>query len=175
MVDEAKKYAFDGCNVLDLCTGSGAIAIAIQKETNANVVAVDVSKEALEVAKENAENNSAVIEFKASDMFSEISDRKFDIIVSNPPYIRSGDISGLQGEVKNYEPVIALDGGVDGLDFYKIIARDISKHLNNGGVVLLECGYDQAKDVSALFEGFEVEIIKDYSEIERIVKAKKNV
>ena len=175
LCEQAIKCVFDGAEVLDLCTGSGAIAITINKETGAKVVAVDISSEAISLARENANENQAQVEFIQSDMFSNLEDRKFDLIISNPPYIRSSDIDNLQDEVKNFEPILALDGGKDGLDFYRIIADNASKYLNENGVVLLECGYDQAKEIAKLFNGYEVEIIKDYSGIERIVKAKKNV
>ena len=175
LCEQAIKYVFDGAEVIDLCTGSGAIAITVNKETGAKVVAVDISSDAILLAQENANKNQAKVEFIQSDMFSNLTDRKFDLIISNPPYIRSNDILNLQDEVKNYEPILALDGGEDGLDFYRIIANNVLNYLNKNGIVLLECGYDQAKDVAELFNGFDVEIIKDYSGIERIVKAKRNV
>ena len=175
LCEQAIKCVFDGAEVLDLCTGSGAIAITVNKETGAKVVAVDISSDAILLAQENANKNQAKVEFIQSDMFSNLTDRKFDLIISNPPYIRSSDIFNLQDEVKNYEPILALDGGKDGLDFYRIIANNVLNYLNKNGIVLLECGYDQAKDVAELFNGFDVEIIKDYSGIERIVKAKRNV
>ena len=175
LCEQAIKCVFDGAEVLDLCTGSGAIAITINKETGAKVVAVDISSDAILLAQENANKNQAKVEFIQSDMFSNLTDRKFDLIISNPPYIRSSDILNLQDEVKNFEPILALDGGKDGLDFYRIIANNVLNYLNKNGIVLLECGYDQAKDVAELFNGFDVEIIKDYSGIERIVKAKRNV
>ncbi len=175
LCEQAIKCVFDGAEVLDLCTGSGAIAITVNKETGAKVVAVDISGDAISLAQDNANKNQAQVEFIQSDMFSNLTDRKFDLIISNPPYIRSREILNLQDEVKNYEPILALDGGEDGLDFYRIIADNVSNYLNKNGIVLLECGYDQAKDVADLFNGFDVEIIKDYSGIERIVKAKRNV
>ena len=175
LCEQAIKCVFDGAEVLDLCTGSGAIAITVNKETGAKVVAVDISSDAILLAQENAKENQAQVEFIQSDMFSNLTDRKFDLIISNPPYIRSSDILNLQDEVKNYEPILALDGGEDGLDFYRIIVNNVLNYLNKNGIVLLECGYDQAKDVAELFNGFDVEIIKDYSGIERIVKAKRNV
>ncbi len=175
LCEQAIKCVFDGAEVLDLCTGSGAIAITVNKETGAKVVAVDISSDAILLAQENANKNQAKVEFIQSDMFSNLTDRKFDLIISNPPYIRSSDILNLQDEVKNYEPILALDGGEDGLDFYRFIANNVLNYLNKNGIVLLECGYDQAKDVAELFNGFDVEIIKDYSGIERIVKAKRNV
>jgi len=173
LVENALKEIKDVDRVLDLCTGSGAIAIAIKKESNAHVTASDVSEGALEVAIENAKMHSADIEFIKSDMFSSFSESdKFDVIVSNPPYIKKGDIEGLQKEVKDFEPHLALDGGEDGYDFYRIIAKNAKDHLNKGGVLLLECGINQAQTICSMLDGFsEVLVIKDYENIERIVKA----
>ena len=161
--------------VLDLCTGSGAIAIALKLKTGATVTASDVSDGALELAVENAAQNKADITFVKSDMFEDITD-SFDIIVSNPPYIPTQDISGLEKSVKDYEPTLALDGGADGLDYYKIIAVDGINHLNAGGKLFLEVGIGQANAVKELLEqaGFiNVEIRKDISGIERMIKAEK--
>lgn len=175
LVENALKYINTSSKVLDLCTGSGAIAIAIKKESDATVTAIDVSYDALQLAKENAELNGVEIEFIESDLFVEISDgkeRKFDVIVTNPPYIKTNDIDTLQIEVKDFEPKLALDGGEDGFDFYKIIANNAKKHLNEGGVILLECGIGQAQTVADMFKDFySVEIIKDFENVERIVKA----
>ena len=161
--------------VLDLCTGSGAIAIALKLKTGATVTASDVSDGALELAAENAAQNKADITFVKSDMFENITD-SFDIIVSNPPYIPTQDINGLEKSVKDYEPTLALDGGADGLDYYKIIAVDGINHLNAGGKLFLEVGIGQANAVKELLEqsGFiNVEIRKDISGIERMIKAEK--
>ena len=162
--------------VLDLCTGSGAIAIALKLKTGATVTASDVSDGALELAAENAAQNKADVTFVKSDMFEDITD-SFDIIVSNPPYIPTRDIDGLEESVKDYEPKLALDGGADGLDYYKIIAVDGINHLNAGGKLFLEVGIGQANAVKELLEqaGFiNVEIRKDISGIERMIKAEKN-
>ena len=157
--------------VLDLCTGSGAIALTVQKKTGAKVVAVDVSKGALSVAQSNCEKHDANVSLVHSDMFENVKG-KFDFILSNPPYIKNADISTLQSEVKNYEPMLALDGGKDGLDFYRIIARDAKNYLKTGGTLFLEVGIDQAKDVKNLLnKDYKVEIIKDINGIERIIKA----
>ena len=161
--------------MLDLCTGSGAIAISVKKESNASVTAIDVSEKALELAKENAKLNGVEIEFIKSDMFTEISGtnlRKFDVIISNPPYIKREDISGLQREVKDFEPTLALDGGEDGYDFYRIICSLAKEYLTENGVLLLECGIGQAEQIASMLKGYKtVEIIKDYENIQRIVKA----
>ncbi len=172
LVEKALKSIKKENVVLDLCTGSGAIAIAIQKESGASVVAVDISQDALNLASENAVNNSANITFIQSDLFDGLNGQKFDVIVSNPPYIKRDDISSLQKEVRDFEPILALDGGTDGLDFYRRIANEVKNYLNENGVVLLECGIGQAQQIKEMLVGFKtVEIIKDYSQIDRIVKA----
>ncbi len=172
LVENALKHVNSDTTVLDLCTGSGAIAIAVQKERGATVTAVDVSSDALYVAKTNAELNGANIEFIESDMFKNLLDRKFDVIISNPPYIKTQDILSLQSEVKDFEPTIALDGGVDGYKFYKEIAENAIMHLNDHGVLILECGIGQAECIKSMLNGFSsVEVIKDYENIDRIVKA----
>lgn len=161
--------------VLDLCTGSGAIAIALKLKTGATVTASDVSDGALELAVENAAQNKADITFINSNMFGNVTEN-YDVIVSNPPYIPTQDINGLEKSVKDYEPTLALDGGADGLDYYKIIAVDGINHLNAGGKLFLEVGIGQANAVKELLEqaGFiNVEIRKDISGVERMIKAEK--
>lgn len=142
--------------ILDMCTGSGAIAISIKKyaessNKNLEVYALDISEQALEIAKKNAKNNKVNINFILSDMFSNVKEKDFDIIVSNPPYIESKTILELSKEVQN-EPYIALNGGEDGLDFYRIIAQKGYTYLNEKGCVLLEIGYKQKEKVMELFE-----------------------
>lgn len=167
--------ATKGQTVLDMCTGSGAIAIAVYKELEKNgrpvsVTAVDISEDALALAKENAENNGAEIKFVQSDLFKRLRGR-FDIIVSNPPYIPTADIQGLQREVRDYEPHLALDGGADGLDIYRRIAEDATKYLNRGGMLIMEVGAGQAQDVVKMFKHCAYAmIIKDMAGIERFVK-----
>ena len=161
--------------VLDLCTGSGAIAIALKLKTGATVIASDVSDGALELAAENAAQNKADIMFINSNMFGNVTEN-YDVIVSNPPYIPTQDINGLEKSVKDYEPKLALDGGADGLDYYKIIAVDGINHLNAGGKLFLEVGIGQVNAVKELLEqaGFiNVEIRKDISGVERMIKAEK--
>lgn len=161
--------------VLDLCTGSGAIAIALKLKTGATVTASDISDGALELATENAAQNKADITFINSNMFGNVTEN-YDVIVSNPPYIPTQDINGLEKSVKDYEPKLALDGGADGLDYYKIIAVDGINHLNAGGKLFLEVGIGQANAVKELLEqaGFiNVEIRKDISGVERMIKAEK--
>ena len=167
LVLKAKEYITEESSVLDLCTGSGAIAIAINKETSAIVDAVDISSDALDLAKENAAQNGATVDFIQSDLFSCVT-KEYDVIVSNPPYIRTADIPNLAKEV-SFEPALALDGGEDGLAVYRLIAQHFANHLKKGGHLLMECGYDQAKDVAALFGHCETQIIKDLNGVDRIV------
>ena len=147
-------YKEKKCEILDLCTGSGAIAISLAKYINeSNIVASDISMKALQIAKLNAEKNLVrkKIEFIESDMFNKIYKDDFDIIVSNPPYIKTKVIEELDKQVKN-EPYIALDGGADGLKFYKIIIENAYKYIKNEGKVFLEIGYDQKNELINLFK-----------------------
>lgn len=159
--------------VLDLCTGSGCVAIAVKKSAECEMYASDVSKEALELAKENAERLGADIKFSSGSLFIPFRKKRFDIIMSNPPYIPSGDINGLDKEVKDYEPRLALDGGADGLDYYRDICSSVKKHLKNGGKLILEAGAGQAEKVAEMLEGFETEFISDYNNppVKRVIKA----
>ena len=164
------------CQILDLCTGSGAIAIAVSKELekrgiNATVTASDISEAALALAKENAAANEANVNFIKSDLFGRIRGR-FDVIVSNPPYIPTEEIARLQREVRDYEPRLALDGGEDGLDYYRRIAKDAPKCLARGGVVIMEVGDGQATEIAKMFKHAEYTmIIRDLAGKDRFVKA----
>ena len=155
LVEEViNEYKEKKCRILDLCTGSGAIAISLAKYINeSNIVASDISMKALQIAKLNAEKNLVrkKIEFIESDMFDKIYKEDFDIIVSNPPYIKTKVIEELDKQVKN-EPYIALDGGADGLKFYKIIIENAYKYIKNEGKVFLEIGYDQKNELINLFK-----------------------
>jgi len=168
--------------ILDLGTGSGCILLSLLKEREqANGVGVDVSEKALEVAQENAEN----LGVKARTTFVNKSWQEkgfvtglFDMIVSNPPYIPSAEIKTLDEEVKTYDPKSALDGGKDGLKCYRDIAEIISPLLQDGGYILLEVGYNQARDVADIFTKKQlklIEIAQDLSGIERCVILKKSV
>ena len=163
--------------ILDLCTGSGAIAIVISKmlkEKNIafEMTASDISEGALKVAMKNATKiiPDVKINFILSDLFDKV-DGKFDMIVSNPPYVRSEDIKKLSLDVQN-EPHIALDGGIDGLNFYRKISEKIDEHLTNKGYLVLEIGYDQGKKVCELFENSN--FFKDLNKNDRCVIYQKN-
>ena len=171
LVMHALKVIKPTDRVLDLCTGSGAIALAVQKQTGARVVASDISADALAVAKSNFEAHGASVTAVKSDMFTEFKG-KFNVIISNPPYIKRDDISSLQTEVKDYEPKTALDGGQDGLDYYRVIASEAKKYLVKGGTLFLEVGIGQAKDVWQMIKrSYRVEIIQDINQVDRIIKA----
>lgn len=176
LVQEYLKVAKKEDDILDLCTGSGCIAITVQKKlaekfNNSNfVVASDVSKKALDVAKKNALKLGADVKFIRSNMFEKIN-KKFDVILSNPPYIKNGDLQTLDIEVKNYDPLISLDGGEDGLKFYRIIAKNAKNYLKSHGKIFLEIGFDEATQVVELLKnnGFDCFVKKDYNNIDRLV------
>ena len=166
LVEEVIKIAskFENPKILDLCTGSGAIGISIAKYVkNAKVYATDVSEKALEVAKINAKNIGVEekIEFIKSDLFKNVGKIKFDIIVSNPPYIKNGDIGYLSEEVQK-EPKLALEGGIDGLEFYRKITKQAIDYLKLGSYLCFEIGYDQKIDVIEIIEN-ENKYIDTYS------------
>lgn len=180
LVEEAMRYIHDGMNILDMCTGSGCILISLLHYSNdCTGMGVDLSQEALTVASKNAKNliPAENVTFVRSDLFSKVCD-KFDVIVSNPPYIRPDVIEGLMPEVKDHEPRMALDGGADGLDFYRKIVEHAPNYLVGGGRLLFEIGYDQGSAVKALMErnGFvDVNIIKDYAGLDRVVSGQNRI
>ena len=154
LVEEVIKIAqkYNSPRILDLCTGSGAIAISLKKFVpNADITAVDISEKALEIAQKNAEKLEAKINFVKSNLVDKLDNKKFDIIVSNPPYIRKDEIKKLSEEVQK-EPKIALDGGEDGLDFYRIIAEQAINYLKTGSFLCFEIGYNQKNDVIKIIE-----------------------
>lgn len=159
--------------ILDMCTGTGCIAISISKYVKkSSILAADISKEALLIVGENIDKLDATnVSLIESNMFENVNGT-FDMIVSNPPYIKTAEIEKLEEEVKLHDPFIALDGKEDGLYFYRIITKEATKHLNNGGYLLFEIGHDQADDVSMLlFEnGFtDITVLKDYGQLDRVV------
>lgn len=185
-LDDPSKTTYQSMSnnikILDLCTGSGCIAISIAKlmsnivgndAISPQIIATDISEKALKIAKTNAKNNNVEnkIKFIKSDMFKNINE-KFDVILSNPPYIETNTIKTLSKEVQN-EPKLALDGGKDGLNFYRIIAKNAHKHLNKNGIIMLEIGYNQRKAVTQIFEETKkyknIECKKDYSNNDRII------
>ena len=173
LVEKALELMRPGARVLDIGTGSGAIAISLAKlGKSARVTAVDVSDKALEIARKNAESNGANVEFIKSDCFSALNGRKYDMIVSNPPYISDDEMRGLMPEVK-LEPELALFGGADGLDFYRRISREAPGYLNEGGWLLFEIGWLQKDAVSALVqtEIGEPFALRDYGQNWRVVGA----
>ena len=154
LVEEVIKIAqkYNSPRILDLCTGSGVIAISLKKFVpNADITAVDISEKALEIAQKNAKKLETKINFLKSDLFDKLDNKKFDIIVSNPPYIRKDEIKKLSEEVQK-EPKIALDGGEDGLDFYRIITEQAINYLKTGSFLCFEIGYNQKNDVIKIIE-----------------------
>lgn len=179
LVEIVLKHLHDGMRILDMCTGSGCIVISLLHYSNdCQGVGVDLSEEALKVATHNASvlGNNGIADkmdatFVQSDLFEKV-DGKFDIIVSNPPYIKTEVIDTLMPEVKDFEPMMALDGTEDGLYFYRKIILDAKKHLNRGGQLFFEIGYDQGKEVSDLMceAGYvNVEVAKDLAGLDRVV------
>lgn len=169
-------------DVLDLCCGSGAIGVSIARLcSKTRVTCADVSPEAVATAKQNgADNGCKSVRFERSDLFEafcgKLGKKKFDFIISNPPYIESGIIPTLQREVKDHEPMLALDGGPDGLDFYRRIAEEAPEHLRKNGVLMMEIGYNQREAVTSLLEETEkfcdVKCLQDLAGKDRIVVAK---
>ena len=173
LVEEVMKNLHDGFRILDLCTGSGCILLSLLHYSNdCSGVGADLSEEALEVARKNAEQlgeSSAL--FVQGDLFAPV-EGKFEIIVSNPPYICSDVIPTLMEEVREHEPMQALDGGADGLDFYRKIIQGAKEHLCGGGQLFFEIGYDQGEAVQRLMEqaGYrEVECVQDFAGLDRVV------
>lgn len=165
--------------ILDLCTGSGCIGISLKKYIkDASVIMVDISDGAIKTATENAKLNGADVKIVKDDVLNpKYCYELYDILVSNPPYIEKKVIETLENQVKDFEPSLALDGGEDGLVFYRKIAEFFKKHIRNGGMCIFEIGYNQGKNVKKILEenGFaDVEIIKDYNENDRIVRGTKN-
>lgn len=177
LVEQVLKIVKPGMKVLDLCTGSGCVLISVLKNApELTGMGSDISKTALLVAKENAKLHEVDAEWVRSDLFDNITET-FDVIMANPPYIPTGEILSLMPEVRDFEPENALDGGADGLDFYRKIAGQVKDYLNPGGYVYMEIGYNQGEAVSELMRnaGFtEVEVIKDLARNDRVVKGKGN-
>ena len=181
LVEEAMRHLSDGMRILDLCTGSGCILLSLLKYSNeCEGVGIDISGEALKIAGENAQRLQISATFLAGDLFSPLdhyvsertTDRLFDMIVSNPPYIKTAVIDTLMPEVREHEPRGALDGREDGLHFYRRIVAKAPAHMRKGAYLLFEIGYDQGEAVASLMRemGFvQVEVFKDYAGLDRVV------
>ena len=169
---------------LDLCSGSGCIGLAIAHSTGANVTLSDLSKKAIKIAQHNNDLNNAKraenmlppvnVNYIVSDMFNNIN-YKYNIIISNPPYIARHDLNMLEIEVRDFDPILALDGGKDGLDFYRQIAKEAHKHLEENGLLYLELGIEQSDKVVKLLEKnfTDIVVIDDYNHVQRFIKARK--
>ena len=172
LVEEVLKFSKKDTSkrILDMCTGSGAIAIALKRLGKfERVDALDISNKALDVAKKNAKDLNLDINFFESDMFSSLTyENKYDIIVCNPPYIQRDVVDTLESEVKDFEPRLALDGDIDGMKFYRIIAEKFTRFLTPKGVLVLEIGYDEAEDIRNLFKDKTVVIKKDLANLDRV-------
>ena len=177
LVRQAVASLKNGDSVLDLCTGSGAIAIAIAceaaKDKEVTVLGTDISEDALALARENARLNKASVTFQQADLFNGVRGR-FNLITANPPYVRSAEMATLPKDVRDFEPRLALDGGVDGLDFYRRIAEKIGRYIVRGGMCILECGEGQAQEIIRIFRTVArcdfAMVVRDFAGVERIVK-----
>ena len=183
LVEEVMRYLHDGSRILDMCTGSGCILLSLLHYSNhCSGVGADISEEALKVAAENTKSiavmrrpnpwNENTVKLVHSDLFSEIPEEKFDIIVSNPPYIASSVIPTLMEEVREHEPMSALDGMEDGLYFYRKIIQESPRFLTKEGMLFFEIGHDQGQAVSQMMEeaGFkDVTVVKDFAGLDRVV------
>lgn len=181
LVEEAMRHLSDGMRILDMCTGSGCILLSLLKYSNeCEGIGIDISGKALAVARENASRLQIDASFLEGDLFAPLADfvsekttdRLFDMIVSNPPYIETAVIDTLMPEVREHEPVLALDGMEDGLHFYRRIVAEAPAHMRKGAYLFFEIGCEQGEVVKALMQegGFEqVEILKDYAGLDRVV------
>ena len=170
VVEQALRFVDDGHKVLDLCCGSGIVGVTIATRKKVDVTFADVSEKAIRIAKFNAKNNNIKAKFVVTNMFEKLGDEQYDVIVCNPPYIETATIDTLDSSVKDYEPHLALDGGADGLDFYRTLAAEAHKHLTDHGVLVMEIGYNQGETVPDLFENrYNTDVLKDYSHNDRIV------
>lgn len=176
LIEETLKLAKDQEKILDMCTGSGIIAITLAKNVEkANVFACDISREALKVAKENNELHNTNVKFINSNLFENIKEKNFDIIVSNPPYITEKEMQELENQVKK-EPELALYGGVDGLDFYRKITENAKEYLKKEGLLIFEIGYKQKEDVSKILienKFKNIKCVKDLQGLDRVIIGEK--
>lgn len=174
LVEEAMMHLHDGMRILDMCSGSGCILLSLLKYSNDCMgVGAELQPEAVELARENAEKLGVAATFIESDLFGQV-EGKYDLIVSNPPYIESAVIKTLDREVREHEPMSALDGGEDGLDFYRRITEEARGYLSRGGMLFFEIGYNQAEDVSDILRrnGYiDIVVKKDLAGLNRVVYA----
>ncbi len=177
LTEEALKFTEPGMKVLDLCTGSGCILISLMKKCHGLTgTGCDISEKALKTARENGRRLQVEASWIQSDLFEQISER-FDLIVSNPPYIRTGVIEELQQEVRLHDPWIALDGKKDGLYFYRRIIAESTGYIRDNGALMFEIGHDQAEDVVRLMEeaGYtQIRVKKDLAGLDRVVTGRYN-
>lgn len=182
VIDYAYRLSPMACRILELGTGSGCIAISLAKYLSGfNITATDISQAALNIAKENAKINNVMdkITFLKSNLFESLAiyDMRYAICVCNPPYIPTQEIEELQPEIR-YEPRVALDGGKDGLDFYRWIIKEAPRFLKKGGFLIMEMGFGQGGAIKNIFQKpgvFEIiEVVKDYNNIERIIVSRKS-
>ncbi|MGH1365326.1 MAG: peptide chain release factor N(5)-glutamine methyltransferase [Calditrichia bacterium] len=176
LVEFCREHRIQDPRIVDIGSGTGCIAIALKHlMPEASITAIEKSGKALELAKQNAAENNVDVQFISGDVFEVFNGEagSFNLIVTNPPYITQGDYDKLEPEVKNFEPIEALVGGADGLDFYRRLAPLAKKLLSDDGSLFMEVGYDQAEAVAALFarEGFKTNTAKDYNQIDRVVFA----
>lgn len=174
MVEKIIEAENKDMSVLDMCAGSGCIGLALKKAGFEEVTLSDISRHAIKMCVKNARLNRLAVSVVRSDMFKSILG-KFDMIVCNPPYIKTEDMNHLSREVKKFDPRIALDGGVDGLNFYRIIANEAPKFLSDNGILYLEIGQNQEGAVTKLLENNfkNITVMKDYNDINRIIRAEK--
>ena len=173
LIDKVLENCSDkDIKVLDLCAGSGCIGITLKSLGYNDVTCLDISKKACKVIKKNCKKLNQNVQVIRSNLFEKIHD-KYDVIVSNPPYIKSSEIDKLDNEVKYYDPIISLDGGSDGLYFYKQIISNADKYLTEQGKILFEIGYDEAKSVCEILNkyNYNSKVIKDYSNNDRVILA----
>ncbi len=178
LVEEALRNLHDGMRILDMCTGSGCILLSLLQYSNDCVgVGADLSAEALAVAEENyrrlrEQRPEITASFVKSDLFANLpKGERYEMIIANPPYIRTDVIDTLMPEVREHEPLMALDGREDGLYFYRKITHQAGKYLTRGGMLFYEIGYDQAEDVCKIMEGEgyrEIEVVKDFAGLDRV-------
>ena len=174
LVEEVLKFAKGkALSLLDIFTGSGCIPISLSHYGSfSNISAGDISPDAINNAEKNAKENNAQVTFKCGDMFEPFAGEAFDIITANPPYIKTEDTKTLMPEVKDFDPMLALDGGETGLDFYKRIASEAKNHLTETGTIFMEIGFDQAEDIKEIFEKENyknIKVVKDLAGLDRVV------